>query len=73
MIRSEVEEIINKVLDGDFLTRKEIESLLGVDPHSTNAGLIMTAANSITRSSSLGNAEVHAQIGLRPPKEEECT
>jgi biotin synthase len=64
VIGAKVNEIVGKVLDGDFLTRKEIESLLGVDPHSMNGGLIMTAANSITRSASQGNAEVHAQIGL---------
>jgi len=64
VIGAKVNEIVGKVIDGDFLTRKEIESLLGVDPHSMNGGLIMTAANSITRKASKGKAEVHAQIGL---------
>lgn len=64
MIRSVVDEIINKVFDGYFITREEILSLLGIDPHSVEGGLIMVAANAITRSASQGKAEVHAQIGL---------
>jgi biotin synthase len=52
------------VLDGDFITRTEIEYLLEIDPHSMEGGFIMTATNSITRSASQGKAEVHAQIGL---------
>jgi biotin synthase len=64
MIRSEVNEIVDKVFDGHSITREEILSLLGIDPHSMEGGFIMTAANSITRSASQGKAEVHAQIGL---------
>jgi biotin synthase len=64
MIRSKVNEIVGKVLDGDFITRKEIEYLLEIDPHSMEGGFIMTAANSITRTASQAKAEVHAQIGL---------
>jgi biotin synthase len=64
MTGSKVDEIVRKVLDGDFITRAEIEYLLGVDPHSMDGGFIMTAANSITRTASQGKAEVHAQIGL---------
>jgi biotin synthase len=59
-----VKDIVHEVLDGDFLTRKEIEYFLGVDPHSREGGFIMTVANSITRTASKGKAEVHAQIGL---------
>jgi biotin synthase len=61
---SKANEIVGKVLDGNFLSRKEIEYLLGVDPHSMEGGFIMTAANSIMRTASKGKAEVHAQIGL---------
>ena len=63
MIRSEVNEIIDKVFDGHFITREEIVSLLEIDPHSMEGGFIMVAANAITRSASQGKAEVHAQIG----------
>jgi biotin synthase len=61
---SKVNKIVAKVLDGDAITRTEIEYLLGVDPHSMEGGFIVTAANSITRTASKGKAEVHAQIGL---------
>ena len=64
MIRCKVNEIVDKVLDGHFITREEIVYLLGIDPHSMEGGFIMVAANSITRSASQGKAEVHAQIGL---------
>jgi len=64
MIRSKVNEIVDKVFDGHFITREEIVFLLGIDPHSMEGGFIMVAANSITRSASQGKAEVHAQIGL---------
>ena len=49
MISSKVNEIVNKVLDGHFITREEIVYLLRIDPHSMDGGFIMTAANSITR------------------------
>jgi biotin synthase len=61
---SKVNDIVDKVLDGNFITRTEIEYLLEIDPHSMEGGFIMAAANSITRSASQGKAEVHAQIGL---------
>src|SRR4030042_5982801 len=64
VIGSKVNEIVDKVFDGHFITRKEIVSLLGIDPHSMEGGFIMVAANSITRAASQGKAEVHAQIGL---------
>ena len=47
-----------------FIAREEIRYLLKIDPHSMEGGFIMTAANSITRTTSQGKAEVHAQIGL---------
>jgi biotin synthase len=61
---SKTNEIVGKVLDGEFITKAEIECLLEIDPHSMEGGFIMTAANSITRTASQGKAEVHAQIGL---------
>ncbi|OGQ01343.1 MAG: radical SAM protein [Deltaproteobacteria bacterium RBG_19FT_COMBO_46_12] len=64
MISSKVNEIVSKVFDGHFINREEIVSLLRIDPHSMEGGIIMTAANSMTRAASKGKAEVHAQIGL---------
>jgi biotin synthase len=63
-INSNVKDIVSKVLDGISLTRDEIIRLLKIRPHSMDAGLIMTAANTINRTASKGKAEVHAQIGL---------
>jgi biotin synthase len=64
MTSSKVNDIVDKVVDGDLITRTEIEYLLEIDPHSKEGGLIMVAANSITRAASQGRAEVHAQIGV---------
>lgn len=64
MMSPKVNEIVNKVFDGHFITREEIAYLLNIDPHSIDGGFIMAAANSITRAASKGQAEVHAQIGL---------
>jgi hypothetical protein len=54
VIGAKVNEIVDKVFDGHFITREEIGSLLRIDPHSMEGGFIMTAANSITRSASQG-------------------
>jgi biotin synthase len=64
MIRSKVNEMVDKVFDGNFVTREETVYLLRIDPHSMEGGFILVAANSITRTASKGKAEVHAQIGL---------
>jgi biotin synthase len=64
MIRSKVNEMVDKVFDGHFVTREETVYLLRIDPHSMEGGFILVAANSITRTASKGKAEVHAQIGL---------
>jgi biotin synthase len=64
MVSSKVKVIVNKVFDGNFISREEIISLLRIDLHSMDAGFIMAAANSIMRAASKGKAEVHAQIGL---------
>ena len=63
-IGAKANEIVDKVLDGYFITREEIIFLLGIDPHSMEGGFILGAANSITRAASKGQAEVHAQIGV---------
>ena len=74
MISSEVNKIVRKVFDGGFITGKEIEYLLEIDPHSMEGGFIMTAANSITCTASQGKAEVHAQIGLNlSPCPKDCS
>jgi hypothetical protein len=49
MMSPKVNEIVNKVFDGHFITREEIAYLLKIDPHSIDGGFIMAAANSITR------------------------
>jgi hypothetical protein len=54
VIGAKVNEIVDKVFDGSFIAREEIGSLLRIDPHSMEGGLIMTAVNSITRSASQG-------------------
>jgi len=54
MIRSRLNEIVDKVFDAHFITREEIVYLLGIDPHSMEGGFIMMAANSITRNASQG-------------------
>jgi biotin synthase len=64
MMSPKVNEIVNKVFDGHFITRGEIAYLLNIDSHSIDGGSIMAAANSITRAASKSKAEVHAQIGL---------
>ena len=58
------QNIVDRVFDGCFLTRNEVIRLLETPSHSMDAGLIMVAANTITRATSKGKAEVHAQIGL---------
>jgi biotin synthase len=63
-ITSEVENIVHKVFDGQFLKREDIIYLLRIDHQSIDATFIMNAANGITRAASKGKAEVHAQIGL---------
>jgi biotin synthase len=64
MISPMVNEMVNKVFDGHFITREEIVSLLKMDPHSLDGGFVISAANAITRTASQGKAEIHAQIGM---------
>jgi len=59
-----VRDIVARISDGHFLTRHEILSLLGITPHSPDAGFVMASADAINRVASKGKAEVHAQIGL---------
>lgn len=63
-IDSDIENIIDKVMDGDLLTKDEIIFLLKRDCQSLAAGMVMAVANEINRTVSHGKAEVHAQIGL---------
>ncbi|MGA1869908.1 MAG: hypothetical protein ACMUJM_15345 [bacterium] len=59
-----IEGIVNKVYDGDYPTADEIRLLLNVEPHSADAGLIISSADTINRLASNNKAEVHAQIGI---------
>ena len=63
-ISRNIEGIVKKVFDGEFITPEEIRILLDIQPHSVNAGYVMGAADEINRTASQGQAEVHAQIGL---------
>lgn len=63
-IDSDIENIVDKVMDGDLITKDEIICLLKKDYHSLAGGMIMAAANEINRAAFQGKAEVHAQIGL---------
>ncbi|MGD8253632.1 MAG: hypothetical protein PVI73_15095 [Syntrophobacterales bacterium] len=59
-----VTDAVAKVFDGHLLTRVEILLLLSINPHSTEAGFVMAAADAINRAASEHKAEVHAQIGV---------
>ena len=62
-IDSDIENIIDKVMDGDLLTEDEIICLLKKDCQTFAAGMIMVAANEINRTVSQGKAEIHDQPG----------
>ena len=64
MLDPRVADAVAKVVDGDLLTRDEILFLLGINPHSPDAGLVMAAADAINRVACENKAEVHAQIGV---------
>ena len=63
-IAQNIEDIVKKAFDGEFITPEEIKILLDIQPHSLDAGFVMGAADEINRTASQGQAEVHAQIGL---------
>jgi len=63
-IDSDIENIVDKVMDGHLITKDEIICLLKRNYHSLAGGMIMAAANEINRVAFQGKAEVHAQIGL---------
>ena len=63
-IDSDIENIVDKVMDGDLLIKDEIICLLKRDYQSLAAGMIMAVANEINRTASFRKAEIHAQIGL---------
>jgi biotin synthase len=73
-ISSSIQDILSKVLNGLLLTRADIVYLLKMNRHSMDAGLIMAAANTISREAAGGWAEVHAQIGLNlAPCPKDCS
>ncbi len=52
-----IQDIMDKALDGYFLARGEIVRLLETPPHSMDAGMIMAVANTITWAASKGIAD----------------
>jgi len=63
-IDPKISDITLKAADGGVLTPNDIEHLLKIEPHSSDAGYVMGCADRINRAASGGKAEVHAQIGL---------
>ena len=61
---NKIESIVSKTYDGEYPTAEEIRSLLSVEPHSIDAGYIISSADNLNRLASHNKAEVHAQIGL---------
>lgn len=64
MADSKIVDLVGKALGGRFFTKDEIIHLLGVKPHSPDAGFIMAASDEINRAASDNRAEIHAQIGV---------
>lgn len=63
-VREKVVDLVKKVFDGHLLAREEIVFLLRSNPHSLDTGFIVASANAVSRATSQGKAEIHAQIGL---------
>jgi biotin synthase len=55
---------MRKARDGVELDAVDIRRLLETEPHSSDAGMILGAADAMNRRASDGKAEIHAQIGL---------
>ena len=63
-ITSKVRDVVNKVQADEFPNERDVRILLEIEPHSTDAGFVMGAADEINRTAFGGKAEIHAQIGL---------
>jgi biotin synthase len=63
-VNTKIESIVRKVYDGDYPTKEEIRTLLNAEPHSVDAGFIISSADKLNRLASNNRAEVHAQIGI---------
>lgn len=61
---SNISRIINKALDGNLITRKEVVELYSVDYLSEEAFAIQLAGRRFTEQLCEGEGEVHAHIGL---------
>lgn len=59
-----IDDILRKSQDGGALSRKEMVSLLALDPASPQAYAVMATAARISRELSDGTAEVHAQFAI---------
>ena len=63
-VNTKIESIVSKVYDGDYPAKEEIRILLNAEPHSIDAGFIISSADNLNRLASNNEAEVHAQIGI---------
>ena len=64
IVNPDINEIINKIMSGHLLTKKELITLLQIPLHSVDAGYIIAFANSLNHILSQAKAEIHAQIGI---------
>ncbi|MFC1849587.1 hypothetical protein ACFL27_05200 [candidate division CSSED10-310 bacterium] len=63
-VEARVKDVVSKVYDGEIPTATDIRHLLKIEPHSLEAGFILSAADNLNRIASQNQAEVHAQIGI---------
>ncbi len=63
-LNAKIEKIVGNVYDGKSPSAEDIRLLLNTEPHSIEAGFIITSADTLNRSASKNRAEVHAQIGI---------
>jgi biotin synthase len=61
---SKVRDVVRKVQADELPDERDVRTLLEIEPHSTDAGFVMGAADEINRTAFGGKAEIHAQIGL---------
>ncbi|MDP8234986.1 MAG: radical SAM protein [Candidatus Erginobacter occultus] len=59
-----VRDLVKKAAAGELLDREDLEYLFRLDHHSPAGGLLMGAADELSRSAGGGRAEIHTQIGL---------
>lgn len=63
-VNTKIEKTVGKVYEGKYPSAEEIRLLLDTEPHSIEAGFIISSADNLNRLASNNKAEVHAQIGI---------